>query len=103
MRIRRNRITSGILAFVMTAVMVLQVLPPVEVRAENTVPTAVTMEPTDITTTSVILHGKITANGGAAITQYGFVYNINGTEGTKTYCFIKIGNSSIQVTSNMIK
>ncbi|MBQ8497972.1 MAG: hypothetical protein IJ489_11040 [Clostridia bacterium] len=76
-----NRILSFCLAIVFF-VSVFAVFPPMEVRAANTKPTAVTVKVSNITDNSITICGKITANGGAVITEYGFCYGLEG--GSKT-------------------
>lgn len=84
MSIRRNRIISGFLSFVMVMTMVLGVIPPIEVSAGT--PGAVTDEETNVTDSSVTLNGHLSKNGGYTIKEYGFAYGINnGSTKYKTF------------------
>ncbi len=60
-------------------------------EAECNPPTVVTNNASSVTTTSGALNGYITANGGAAVTEYGFYWGTSATPATK----VTVGTGNI--------
>lgn len=61
-------------------------------------PTVITDPASDITTTTAILHGKISSTGGGNITESGFVYDVNPDPTVQTAQVIALGAQPGQVS-----